>query len=198
MRPPSQKIFFVDDGTETRDYAFDILNGVGYEVTCFANASSCLAELERNGCHLLITDIKICDMDGAMLLNKAKHVAPWTPVLIISDSRDIPTAVQAMKLGAEDFIEKPINKTVFISKVREILSQNEFAFSNASLKLTKTEKKVLKLILDGCSNKEIALKMCCAVRTVEFHRSNLYHKFGVDNVVQLTEKAMAMFPSNNS
>jgi DNA-binding CsgD family transcriptional regulator len=56
---------------------------------------------------------------------------------------------------------------------------------------------VLKLILDGKSNKEIALKTGCALRTVEFHRSHIFHKFGVNNAVELTKKAMAMFPSKN-
>jgi DNA-binding NarL/FixJ family response regulator len=99
-----------------------------------------------------------------------------------------------MKLGAADFMEKPLNKTAFINKVKGILSGSEFDSPAAALKLTKTEKKVLKLILGGCSNKEMALKMRCALRTVEFHRSHIFHKFGVNNAVELTKKAMPMFP----
>jgi two-component system response regulator FixJ len=172
-----------------------MLNEAGYEVTCFANAASCLTELEDSGCHLLITDIKDSDMDGMKLLNKVKRISPWTPVLAISDSKDVSLAVRAIKLGASDFMEKPFNKITLINKVKEILSGSEFDSSSVSLKLTKTEKKILKLILDGYNNKEIAYKIGCATRTVEFHHSHIYHKFGVDNPVELTKKAMEMFTS---
>jgi FixJ family two-component response regulator len=173
------------------------LDGAGYDVTCFANANTCLSELERNGCHLLITDIKMPDMDGMALLSKVKHIAPWTPVIVISELGDIPMAVQAMKLGAADFMEKPLKGAVLINKVKEILSHSEFDCPVAALKLTKTEKKVLKLILGGYSNKEMALKMHCALRTIEFHRGHVFRKFGVNNAVELTKKAISMFSPGN-
>ena len=81
---------------------------------------------------------------------------------------------------------------MLIDKVKSIISRYEFENSNVPRNLTTTEKKVLSVILDGRGNKGIAQKMGCAVRTVEFHRSNIYHKFRVDNVVELTRKAIAM------
>ena len=105
-------------------------------------------------------------------------------------------AVHAVKNGAVDFIEKPFDATTFLNKVREVLSRSEYESYSNKPNLTKTEKKVLKLILDGNSNKEIAVKTDSALRTVEFHRTNIYRKFGVDNAVALTKKAMPMFPGS--
>ena len=197
MKTAKQKIFFVDDEHATRITVSDVLGRAGYDVTCFSSADDCLSELERAGCNLLITDMKVSEMEGMTLLSEVRRIAPWTPVIVMSEFGDIPTAIRAIKLGAADFIEKPFDQTALLDRIREILSRSEFGNSAAALKLTKTEKKVLRLILAGNSNKEIALKKHCALRTVEFHRSNIYHKFGVDNVVELIAKAMAMFISQN-
>jgi FixJ family two-component response regulator len=192
------KIFFVDDEETMRTTIADTLSKLGYEVTCFANAKNCLAEVEQKGCNLLISDIKMDGMDGLELLNRMKRIAPWIPVILMTGFGNIQMAVYATKIGAADFIEKPFSPSAFLEKVKTILAQNEYDGEAAGTKLTKTEKKVLKLILDGCSNKEIALKLDCAVRTVEYHHSNIYRKFGVDNPVELTKKAMTMSAYNES
>lgn len=197
MKKTQRKIFLVDDGAATRASVFNALDESGYDVTYFAHADACLSELERGGCHLLIADTKTPGMDGMALLSKAKRIAPWTPVMMISELGDVSKAVEAMRLGAADFMEKPLDIKLFVTKVKEILHRHAFDNSSATIKLTETEKKVLKLILDGCSNKEIAFKMHIALRTVEFHRSNIFRKFGVNNVVDLTKKAIAMFTTGN-
>jgi two-component system, LuxR family, response regulator FixJ len=197
VKSTHQKVFFVDDEATMRTTIADTLSKLGYEVTCFANAKNCLAEVEQTGCNLLISDVKMEGMDGLELLSRMKRVAPWVPVILITGYGNIQMAVYATKIGAVDFIEKPFSRTAFVEKVKATLARNEYNGGAAGLKLTKTEKKVLKLILDGCSNKEIALKMRCALRTVEFHHTHIYRKFGVDNAVELTKRAMAMVPSKN-
>jgi FixJ family two-component response regulator len=192
MKEKKRKIFFVDHEPAARTAVADILGGVGFDITCFANADVCLAELERSYCSLLITAMEMPGTDGTTLLNRIRAMAPWTPVMAVSASVDTVTVVRAIKLGAVDFLPKPLDKDMLIDKVRAIISRYEFETHNGSRNLTTTEKKVLKVILDGRGNKGIAQKMGCAVRTVEFHRSNIYHKFRVDNVVELTKKAIAM------
>jgi FixJ family two-component response regulator len=191
------KIFFVDDEATMRTTIADTLGKLGYEVTCFANANNCLAEIEQKGCNLLISDIKMDEMDGLELLSKVKRIAPWIPVILMTGFGNIQMAVYATKIGAAEFIEKPFSLTVFLEKVKATLSRNEYNGHATGVNLTKTEKKVLKLILDGCGNKEIAIKLGCVLRTIEFHHTNIYRKFGVDNAVELTKRAMAMFPSTN-
>jgi two-component system response regulator FixJ len=192
MKEKKYKVFFVDHEPASRATMADILGDAGFDVTCFANTDVCLAELEQSSCSLLITAMEMPGMDGMMLLNRTMAIVPWIPVMVVSANGDVPTAVRAIKLGAVDFLLKPFDKDVLIDKVKSIISRYEFEDSNAPRNLTTTEKKVLKVILDGRGNKGIARKIGCAVRTVEFHRSNIYHKFRVDNVVELTKKAMAM------
>ena len=128
-------------------------------------------------------------MDGIELLKEAKRITPWLPVLIITGYADIPMAVKAVKTGAEDFIEKPLSKKIFLEKVKSILKQSSIANSSLEKPLTESEMKVLRLILDSKSNTEIAYLLHRSVRTIEVHRNNLMHKFDVDNVVDLVKRA---------
>ena len=186
-----QTVFIVDDEPGIRGVLTDELQGLGCKTHCFASAASCLEVLPDNDCALIITDVKMPGMDGLALLAKIKHLAPWVSVLVMTGYGDVQMAVKALKLGAVDFIEKPLDRKAFLHKVKSILKQNDFAESSAHSSLTKTEKKVLKLILEGKSNKEIAYKMSRSVRTIEFHRGNIMHKFKTDSLVELVKKAVA-------
>ena len=181
-------IFFVDDDPKVCSAVADNLKDLGCKVTCFNNAVDCLEQLPNNKCDLLITDVKMPGMDGLTLLNRIKRITPWVSVMVITGFGDIPMSVRAIKLGAVDFIEKPLDRMIFLKKVQTILRQDDFIDSPVSKPLTKIEKKVLKLILEGKTNKETAYKLNRAVRTIEEHRSNIYHKFGVDNTVDLVKK----------
>jgi two-component system response regulator FixJ len=182
-------VFFVDDEPGIRRIVADGLKRLGCKVSCFASAIECLEQLPEQNCSLLITDVKMPGMDGLTLLRNAKRVAPWVSVMVITGFGDIPMSVRALKLGAADFVEKPLEREIFLRKVKTILRRDDFVDSPAGQALTKTEKKVLKLILNGKGNKEIAYKLQRALRTVERHRSSIMHKFGVDNIVDLVKKA---------
>ncbi len=184
-----QHVFFVDDEPGIRGIVADELKRLGCKVSCFASAVECLERLPEQDCNLLITDVKMPGMDGLTLLSRVKYVAPWVSVMVITGFGDIPMSVRALKLGAVDFVEKPLEREIFLHKVKTILRQDDFVDSPAGQALTKTEKKVLKLILEGRGNKEIAYKLQRALRTVERHRSNIMHKFGVDNIVDLVKRA---------
>jgi FixJ family two-component response regulator len=198
MTAKKHRIYLVDHESAARATMAEILSEIDCDVTCFANADICLNELKQNPCSLLITAVKMPRMDGMTVLSRTKAIAPWTPVIMVTAGTDITMAVQAIKLGAADYLLKPLEKHVFVSKVKEILSRSEFINQAVPHKLTDAETKVLKLVLDGQGNKKIAQKLGCVVRTVEFHRSNIYKKFEVDNVVDLTKKAMTMFSSGKS
>ena len=183
------EVFFVDDDSEVRSAVAEDLEDLGCKVSCFASAADCLEQLPEKNCNLLITDVKMPGMDGMTLLRRVKCVAPWVSVLVVTGFGDIPMCARALKLGAVDFIEKPLDREIFLHKVKTILGQDDFTDSPVGQALTKTEKKVLKLILEGDGNKQIAHKLQRALRSVERHRSSIMHKFGVDNVVDLVKKA---------
>ncbi len=132
------------------------------------------------------------EMDGIELLAKAKRLAPWMPILVITGYGDIPTAVTAIKAGAVDFIEKPLDRKSFLWKVKSILQQNTFDDSYKGKPLTESEMIVLKLVITGKSNKEIAYLLHRSVRTIEVHRSHLMRKLDVDSVVNLVKRAAMM------
>lgn len=187
-----QHIFFVDDEPKLREVVGETLEELGLKVSCFASATDCLEQLGSKRCDLLITDVKMPEMDGMELLSKARRLAPWLPILVITGYGDIPMAVTAIKAGAVDFIEKPLDKKSFLWKVKSILQQNTFDDSYRGKPLTESEMKVLKLIIDGKSNKEIAHILHRSVRTIEVHRGHLMSKLDVDNVVDLVKRAAMM------
>jgi len=182
-------VFFVDDDAGIRELISEELEGINCKVSCFANGADCLEQLGKQNCNLLITDVKMPGMDGLTLLSRARCVAPWVSVMVITGFGDIPMSVRALKLGAVDFVEKPLDRKAFLHKVKTILIQDDFVDTPVGQTLTKTEKKVLKLILEGKGNKEMAYILGRAMRTVERHRSDIMHKFGVDNIVDLVKKA---------
>jgi len=132
------------------------------------------------------------EMDGMELLTKARRLAPWLPILVITGYGDIPMAVAAIKAGAVDFIEKPLDKKSFLWKVKSILQQSTVDDSYRGKSLTESEMRVLKLIISGKSNKEIAYILHRSIRTIEVHRGHLMHKLDVDNVVDLVKRAAMM------
>ncbi len=187
-----QHIFFVDDEPKVRKAVGRTLEQLGSKVSCFACAADCLEQLRSTTCDLLITDVKMPEMDGIELLAEARRIAPWLLVLVITGYGDIPMAVKAVKAGALDFIEKPLDRQGFLSIVESILKRNALADSLLGKLLTRTEMKVLRFILKGKSNKEIARLRHRSIRTIEDHRSCIFRKFGVDNLVDLTKRAAGM------
>lgn len=185
-------IFFVDDEPDIRIVVSRTLEQLGTKVTCFAFGADCLEQLHSQRCDLLITDVKMYDMDGIKLLTEAKHIIPSLPVIVLTGYGDIPMAVKALKAGASDFIEKPLDKYSFLLAVESVLKQNWGEHPIVDKVLTKTEIKVLRLILDGKSTKEVAEFLHRSVRTIEDHRAHIMHKFGVDNLVDLVKQAAAV------
>ena len=185
-------IFFVDDEPKIRRVVKKTLEGLSVKVSCFAGAADCIRQLRLQTCDLLITDVKMPKMDGIELLTEAKHLAPWLPVLLVTGFGDIPLAVKAVKAGAVDFIEKPLEKESLLRKVKSILQQNNCSDSLRGKPLTKTQMKVLKLVIDGKSSREIATLLQRSVRTVEDHRSHVMRKLGVKNAIELIRRAAQM------
>jgi len=188
-----QHIFFVDDAPKIRKVVSATLEELGVKVSSFASAADCLQQLNPIMCDLLIADVKMPGMDGIELLAEIKRIAPWLPVLLITGYGDIPMAVRAVKAGAVDFIEKPLDKESFLNKVKSILHRSPLNDPYIIRKpLTRTEAVILKLISRGNTNKEIAILLNRSIRTIEVHRCRIFRKFGVDNLAALLRRAAVM------
>ena len=192
-RVAKRHVFFVDDEPNIRKVVGETLEEFGLKVSCFACAADCLYQLNPLKCDLVVADVKMPKMDGIELLTEIKRIAPWLPVLLITGYGDIPMAVRAIKAGAVDFIEKPLDKESFLYKVKSILYKSHISDLRIIRKpLTKNEEIVLELISRGKTNKEIATLLNRSIRTVEVHRSHIMRKFGVNNFAEMLKRAAAM------
>lgn len=192
-----QHIFFVDDELAVRRSVSRTLERSGCKVSCFANAADCLEQLRMQSCDLLITDVKMPGMDGIELVRRAKRIVPWLLILVITGYGDIPMAVEAVKAGAMEFIEKPLQKKSFLASVQTALKQQELGNLLKGKSLTKKELAILRLILQGRNNKEMAQILHRSIRTVEDHRRHIMRKLDVDNVVNLVKRAAVMGLAEN-
>ncbi len=188
----SWHVFFVDDEPKVRIVVRKTLERVGVNVTCFADADECLDRLESITCDLLITDVKMPGKDGIELLTEVRKQRPWLPVVVVTGFGEVPMAVKALKEGAADFIEKPLDRDAFLETVQNLLEQNAKRNAMVNHDLTRTEMRILHLILDGKNNREIATILHRSPRTVEVHRSHVMRKMGAGNIVELLRRAADM------
>jgi two-component system response regulator FixJ len=181
-------VFLVDDEPLVLKVISRTLKQLNASVTCFTSAADCLEQLRLQTCNLLITDVKMPKMDGIELLAEVKRITPSLPVLVMTAYGDIPMSVSALKLGAVDFIEKPINRDLLLSRVESALEETSQTHPRVGEILTKTEIKVLNLIMKGKSTREIAQLRHRSIRTIEDERRRIMRKLDVDNLVDLVKK----------
>lgn len=187
-------VFFVDDQPGVCKIVGLAIEERGYNVTCFTDAFSCLQVLQQEDqrCDLLITDVNMSGMDGIELLTESKRIRPLLPVLVVTAYGDIPLAVRAVKAGAIEFIEKPLDENVLLPAIDTALKANAFADSLAGRPLTETESKVLQMIVEDKTSKEIAYILGRSTRTVDTHRHHIMRKLNVATTAGLTKSAIAM------
>lgn len=188
-------IYILDDDANVRKTVCTILNAGGYRGVCFADGQSLLEAIRQRCPAAILLDLNLRGRSGLEIL---KDLAAYScPVIMISGHGNISTAVQAMKDGARDFIEKPFKGSDLISRLGKVTA----GFPNKSSKslqqmlstvnfpgrqpLTPRERDVVQCIATGLSNKEIAEKLEIGFRTVESHRSNIMHKLGVKTLAEL-------------
>ena len=182
-------IVFVDDKPKVRTAVRKTLERIGADVHCFACAEDCLARLDSLSCDLLITDVMMPGMNGVELLIEVRKQRPSLPVLVVTGFGDVPMAVRAMKAGAADFIEKPLDREAFLRTVANLLNASPVHRAVVSHHLTPVEMSTLHLLLEGKNNREIAASLHRSPRTVEVHRSHVMKKMKVGNVVELVRRA---------
>jgi len=184
-----EHVFFVDDEPKVRRVVRKMLERAGIHVACFGTADECLSRLTSERCDLLITDVKMPGRDGIELLIAAKELQPWLPVITVTGFGNVPMAVQALKAGAVDFLEKPLDREVLLNTIRTIARKSTAQGTLLDHSLTRVEMKVLFHILEGKNNREVAYVLHRSPRTVEVHRRHVMRKLNADNVVELVRRA---------
>ncbi len=174
-------VFIVDHEPKVCEVICETLENSGIVVRCFTDPVQCLERISSEGCDLLITHLKMPEMDGLELMRRAKFLIPWMPVVIVTAYGNIPTAVEASHAGVAYFIEKPLVKDDFIRKIRSLFPSTD----GARQRLTKTEACVLRFVAMGKSSSEIAHILHRSPRTIEKHRSLSMQKLGLKDFTDL-------------
>ncbi|MCO6431038.1 MAG: response regulator transcription factor [Deltaproteobacteria bacterium] len=184
--PPT--VFIVDDEPLVLKAVSRSIAGLACITQTFSSAVACLEAVKQYGCDLIISDINMPEMSGLQLLEAVKSSRPETAIVLVTGYGDIPMAVEAVQLGAADFLEKPLNEETFLPKIQSLLNQLS---SRKKLPLTESETEILRLIASGKSNKEIAFILKRSIRTVENHRHRMMEKLGAGSQAELTKIAIA-------
>jgi two-component system response regulator TtrR len=180
---------FYADGHKTSSHMVQaVLRQLGVAVTHFGNAADCLDSLKERACHLLISNSKRPAVEGLQLLRDVRHFRPSVPVVMLVNPGDIRVAVCAMKNGAIDCLERPPERKRLIVAIDSILQASFRKSPPLKNRLTRTEERVLQLILRGHTTSETAGKLHRSRRTVEVHRSQIMRKLQVDGMVDLVKR----------
>jgi two-component system response regulator FixJ len=202
MKETPAMVYVVDDDAAVRDSLRFLLKSVGLPISPHVSAQEFIAVYAgQPGC--LVLDIRMPGMSGLELQQHLNLHGALIPVVFITGHGDIPMAVEAMRHGAFDFLEKPFHDQDLIDRVRgafEKDARNRRRLSDTDRisvrleSLTAREREVLRLVSTGKLNKVIAADLGVSRRTVEAHRAHLMEKLGVQSVAQLMRIAMAWSP----
>lgn len=190
-------IFLLDDDRDFRDGLFRALNAVGYRPVSFADAPSLLAAARRQMPLCMIIEVHLQNGSGIEVLRKLRALEYPVPVLATSRGGDIPMAVSALKLGAMDIIQKPLQISELLARIDEIVRRLETRNSISLAQdidalrmlghglLSGRELQIAEHIVSGTSSKQTAKMLGISPRTVEDYRHRIMHKLGARNIVDV-------------
>jgi len=185
-------VFVVDDDATVLEAVQITLERIGADLHCFSDGASCLKALHSTSCDLLITDVKMPGMSGLKLLREIECLVPSLPVVLMTGYGDIPLAVEALKSGAADFIEKPLEMNSLVSVAKSAIGRSGRRPHRPAQVLSAVEFEVLRLLLAGKSTKEIAKLRHRSVRTIEDERARIMVKLDARNPVELLKRVAAV------
>jgi FixJ family two-component response regulator len=197
--PKKGTIFVVDDDEAVRDSLQWLLEGKDYRVRCYDSAENFLARYDAREVACLVVDIRMTGMSGLELQDHLIELHSPLPIVFITGHGDVPMAVNSMKKGAMDFIQKPFDETALVVLIDRMLehAKSSFATAQASAsrnallgKLTSREAQVLERIVAGRLNKQIADDLGISIKTVEAHRANIMEKLSANTVADLLKIAL--------
>ena len=197
--PKRGTVYVVDDDEAVRDSVQWLLEGQDFRVRSFESAEVFLARYDPREVACLIVDIRMDGMSGLELQDRLIERHSPLPIAFITGHGDVPLAVDTMKKGALDFIQKPFNEQQLVPLVERMLEQaranfaeHQQAASRDALlsKLTGREAQVLERIVAGRLNKQIADDLGISIKTVEAHRANIMEKLGANTVADLLKIAL--------
>lgn len=196
MSGPESQIFIVDDDDAIRDALGWLFRSRGHVVRTWPSAEALLESREIAHCGCLVLDIRMDGMSGLELFGWLREHGHTLPVIFLTGHGDVPMAVDAIKQGAFDFVEKPFNDNELVDRALAALTMHREQISKRAAlqaiegrvaQLTQREIEVMERVLAGQMNKVIASDLGVTMRTVEVHRARIFEKMGVRSAVELAQ-----------
>ncbi|NVN87992.1 MAG: response regulator transcription factor FixJ [Rhodopseudomonas sp.] len=197
--PRKGNVYVIDDDPAMRDSLDFLLDSSGFNVKVFESALAFLDALSAAESGCILSDVRMPGIDGIDLLKRLKALGSRLPVLIMTGHGDVPLAVEAMKLGAIDFIEKPFEDDRLIGMIEAALGQAERGAKTEAVaqdiaarveSLSPRERQVMDGLVAGLSNKVLARDFDISPRTIEVYRANVMTKMQASSLSELVRLAM--------
>jgi two-component system, LuxR family, response regulator FixJ len=201
MADSQQTVYVVEDDEAVRDSLELLLKSDGKSVKTYDNANAFLKDYSESMAGCIVLDIRMPGMDGMELQKKLNDRHSILPIIFVTGHGDVPMAVDAMKEGAVDFIQKPYREETLLEKIEAALQQDEEQRKTLGEKqeilrrvktLTPREHEIMDRMIEGQANKVIAIELEISQRTVEIHRSRVMHKMGTHSLAHLVRMILSV------
>lgn len=201
MSETNQTVYVVEDDEAVRDSLALMLRSAGLNVATYSNANAFLSAWNEDMAGCLVLDIRMPGMDGMELQKALNDQHSLLPIIFVTGHGDVPMAVEAMKHGAVDFIQKPYREEELLDKIQSALKQDAEQRDSLQRKqdivrrvqsLTPREREIMDRMIAGQANKVIAIELDISQRTVEIHRSRVMHKMGTHSLAHLVRMVLSV------
>jgi FixJ family two-component response regulator len=198
MKTSESIVFVVDDDPSVRETLADLIASVGLSVLAFKSAREFLESRRPDAPACLVLDVRLPGLSGLDLQRELLRIEAPIPIIFITGHGDIPMTVRAMKEGAVEFLAKPFRDQDLIDAIQHAIEIDRIARQERTIvaevrrcyeSLTKREREVMKLIVSGLLNKQIAAQLGSSETTVKMHRGQIMHKMKAQSAVQLARMA---------
>ena len=192
-----KNVYIVDDDSTIRESLARFLSTYGFQVHTFANAQDYLYNLDQATVGCLVSDIDMPEMTGLQLQRKLNNLQCVKPTIFITGHGNVNMAVEAMKIGAFDFIEKPFDPEMLMAKINLAIDkyQQKIQVLNRYQELTNKELEVCACVIKGMKNREISETLFMSVPTVEAHRSKVMKKMQANSLPELVKMLVLINPN---
>lgn len=190
----SGTVFVIDDDDFIVELHSTLLRSAGLEVRCFTHARTFLKRYRQGPCECILTDLRMPEISGFELYQALAERQIDTPVIFITGHADVPSAVEAMRQGAFDYVTKPVHGAKLLERVQAALALSQSRYAEAQVRakreqqlalLTPKEHEIALWVAQGHTSREIAEKAGLSVRTVENHRARIMDKLQAHSVADV-------------
>ncbi len=194
-------VYVIDDEPEVRSSLCFLLESSGFTALAFPGGVAFLAAVPPTAAGCLVLDLRMPEFDGQQVQQRLQAAGYTLPVIFLTGHGDVPVAVELMKQGAFDFLQKPANSAQLLARVaaalhrdaslRESVVQRQ-VLAERHAELTEREVTIMQLVCQGLSNREMAERINVSAKTVEVHRGRVMHKMQASSVAELVQQAMLL------